>query len=94
MPWAGRRAGRRLLRLLLLAELALLYNEYLVYYLVLSTCPAPASVTATATAPAPATTTVMVLADTHLLGRRYPALYAEPGLPLLSSSGTVTGGTN
>ena len=86
MPWAGRRAGRRLLRLLLLAELALLYNEYLVYYLVLSTCPAPASVTAPAT--------VMVLADTHLLGRRYPALYAEPGLPLLSSSGTVTGGTN
>jgi len=62
MRWAGRRAGRRLLRLLLLAALALLYNEYLVYYLVLSTCPAPA--------PAPATVTAMVVADTHLLGRR------------------------
>ena len=86
MRWAGRRAGRRLLRLLLLAALALLYNEYLVYYLVLSTCPAPA--------PAPATVTAMVVADTHLLGRRYPALGAEPGLPLLTSSGTVTGGTN
>jgi hypothetical protein len=51
-------------RILLITSLALFYNEFLIYYLVLSTCGYPA------VPPGGNTVGAMVLADTHLLGAR------------------------
>ena len=50
-------------RILLISSLALFYNEFLIYYLVLSTCGYPA-------VPQGSHIGAMVLADTHLLGAR------------------------
>ena len=55
---------RKFLRFLGLLCLGLLYNEFLVYYLVLSLCQYPPVMDSTTSSP------VMILADTHLLGSR------------------------
>ena len=61
------RRGRRLLKtVLVLATLGIVYNEFLVYYLVLWQCNYPLQPATTTRE----TVTAMVLADTHLLGPR------------------------
>ena len=57
--------ARKVARVLGLLSLGLLYNEILVYYLVLMSCRSPPPLPPTAPA-----SSVMVLADTHLLGSR------------------------
>ena len=51
-------------RILVITSLALFYNEFLVYYLVLSTCQYPP------VPPGRDPVAAMILADTHLLGAR------------------------
>ena len=51
-------------RILLITSLALFYNEFLIYYLVLSNCGYPA------VPQGDNTVSAMILADTHLLGAR------------------------
>jgi len=62
-----RRVRRLLKTVLVLSTLGIVYNEFLIYYLVLWQCNYPLQSATTSTR---ATVTAMVLADTHLLGPR------------------------
>ena len=62
-----RRLRKKIVRSLSLLCLGLLYNEFLVYYLVLMLCRYP---TPSSSSSSSSSSPVMILADTHLLGSR------------------------
>ena len=55
---------KKFLKILIISSVAFIYNEFLVYYLVLVQCDYPPVTDSSSQ------TSVMVLADTHLLGSR------------------------
>ena len=64
-----RTVKRQCVKILVITSLALFYNEFLVYYLVLLQCGYPASSSGSSSGTSSGTS-VMILADTHLLGSR------------------------